>query len=370
MSLDEIRKEIDAVDSELVTLMKKRMQCSLKVAEIKRAENLPVYHPGREKQILDKVEGLSGEYGIYVRNIYQSIMTVSRSLQNDTLFKDSGFAEKISALPDFAEYSRVICQGAEGAFSHAAAKKMFGDRAFEFYKNFEDVFEKISEDENAVGVLPVENSTAGYVTNVYDLMLKYGHWIVKAVHLDVSQNLLSVGSFEEIKTVYSHPHALKQCSRFLRENGIKAVEFENTALAAKYVAELGDPSVAAIGSVTAAELYDLKITKSAIQDEKDNVTRFIAISKKPFIDKNSNTVSLAFEIPHEKGSLYSMLGRFADLGPNLTKIESRPAGHDFEYRFYIDFSGNVFDKRVLNLLSSLEAELSFFVFLGNYVDFQ
>lgn len=370
MSLDEIRKEIDAIDAELIPLIKKRMGCSLMVAEIKRAENLPVYHPGREKQILDKVEEKGEEYGMYIRNIYQSIMTVSRSLQNDTLFEGSGFAKRIAEMPEKKEYKRVICQGAEGAFSHAAAKKMFGERDFQFYKNFEDVFEEVAKDENAVGILPVENSTAGYVTNVYDLMLKYGHWIVKAIHLDVSQNLLSKGSLGEVKTVYSHPHALKQCGRFLKEHGMTAVEFENTALAAKYVAGLNDPSVAAIGSLAAAELYGLNVTKPAIQDETDNITRFIAISQKPFIDKNSDTVSLALEIPHEKGSLYSMLGRFADLGLNLTKIESRPAGHNFEYRFYIDFSGNVFDKRVVNLLSALESELSFFVFLGNYVDFR
>ena len=370
MSLDEIRKEIDAVDAELIPLIKKRMGCSLKVAEIKRAENLPVYHPGRENQILDKVEEQGEEYGRYIRNIYQSIMTVSRSLQNDTLFNDSGFAEKISKIPEAREYKRVICQGAEGAFSHAAAKKMFGNNKIEFLKSFEDVFEVIAADENAVGILPVENSTAGYVTNVYDLMLKYGHWIVKSIRLDVSQNLLSKGSLSEIKTVYSHPHALKQCSGFLRKHGITAVEYGNTALAAKYVAELNDPSVAAIGSTTAAELYGLNVTAPAIQDETNNITRFIAVSKKPFISKESNTVSLALEIPHEKGSLYSMLGRFADLGLNLTKIESRPAGHDFEYRFYIDFSGNVFDKRVVNLLSALESELAFFVFLGNYIDFK
>lgn len=368
MSLDDIRKEIDAIDKELVPLISKRMDCSLKVAEIKKKENLPVYRPGREKEILDRVESNGGEHGRYVRNIYQSIMTVSRALQNDTLFCDNGFAERIAAIPPATEYKRVVCQGAEGAFSHAAAKYMFGERDFEFYKNFEDVFDEISKDEDAVGILPVENSTAGYVTNVYDLMLKYGHWIVKATALDVSQNLLSIGDLSNIKTVYSHPHALKQCSKFIKEHGLTAIEFENTALAVKYVAGLNDPTVAAIGSTTAAELYSLPVVAEAIQDETDNITRFIAISKKPFIDPHSNKVSLAFEIPHEKGSLYSMLGRFADLGLNLTKIESRPAGHNFEYRFYIDFAGNVFDKSVLNLLSALESELSYFVFLGNYVD--
>ena len=368
MSLEDIRKEIDVIDKQLVPLINKRMNCSLKVAEIKRAEGLPVYHPERENDILNRVEAESGEYGQYVKNIYRSIMSVSRSLQNDYLFCDSGFSEKVASIPSSATYNRVICQGAEGAFSHAAANKMFGEQKFEFYENFEDVFSELSKDENAVGILPVENSTAGYVTNVYDLMLKYGHWIVKATALDISQNLLSIGKLEQIKTIYSHPHALAQCSRFIKEHGLKPVEFRNTALAAKYVAELNDPTVAAIGSSVAAKLYGLQNVKSNIQNETDNITRFIAISKKPYIAAESNKVSLAFEIPHEKGSLYSMLGRFANSGLNLTKIESRPAGHNFEYRFYIDFAGNIRDSKVLNLLSSLEQELSYFVFLGNYVD--
>lgn len=368
MSLDVLRKEIDAIDEQLSDLIKKRMGCSLKVAEIKRAENLPVFHPQREKQILDKVEAESGEMGQYVRSIYQAIMSNSRALQSNVLNDDNDFFETVTAIPSSAEYNRIICQGAKGAFSHAAANDMFPDGNLEFYNDFEDVFKIISEDETAVGILPVENSTAGYVTNVYDLMLKYGHWIVKATALDVSQNLLSCGTLEEIKTVYSHPHALKQCSNFINEHNLRAVEFENTALAAKYVAELNDPTVAAIGSSVASKLYNLPIVQSAIQNESDNATRFIAISKKPFIDDNSNKVSLALELPHEKGSLYSMLGRFADAGLNLTKIESRPAGHNFEYRFYIDFTGSVKDPKVQKLLSSLKKELSYFVFLGNYVD--
>lgn len=368
MSLDVLRKEIDAIDKQLCDLIEKRMDCSLKVAEIKRAENLPIYHPEREKQILDKVEATSEEMGQYIRNIYQSIMSNSRALQASVLNSDTDFSETIAAIPSFAEYGRIVCQGAEGAFSHAAAKDMFPNGELEFHNDFEDVFKMVAEDESAVGILPVENSTAGYVTNVYDLMLKYGHWIVKATALDVSQNLMSCGSTEEIKTVYSHPHALKQCSNFINEHNLKAVEFENTALAAKYVAELNDPTVAAIGSSVASKLYNLPIVQSAIQNESNNVTRFIAIAKKPFIDDDSNKVSLALEIPHEKGSLYSMLGRFADAGLNLTKIESRPAGHDFEYRFYIDFTGSVKDPKVQKLLSSLGKELSYFVFLGNYVD--
>jgi chorismate mutase/prephenate dehydratase len=368
MSLLEIRAKIDEIDSKLAPLIKERMECSLAVAEIKQAENLPVYHPAREKEILDKVELDGGEYGGYVRNVYQTIMTVSRALQNDQLFKDSEFSKKLYSLPKTETYNRVICQGAVGAFSHAAAKKMLGETNPEFFKSFEDVFKEIEKDENAVGILPVENSTAGSVSLVYDLLLKYNHWIVKATALNVSQNLLTVGSINAVKTVYSHPHALKQCEDFIKQNNLVAREFENTALAAKYVAELNDPTVAAIGSKEAATLYGLNIAKQEIQNAHDNITRFIAVSRKPFIDPKSNTISLALTMPHEKGSLYSMLGRFAECGLNLTKIESRPAGKGFEYKFYIDFEGNIRDSHTMNLLSELQNELSYFVFLGNYVE--
>lgn len=369
MSLDEIRKTIDEIDSELVPLIKKRMECSLEVARIKRAENLPIYHPVREQQILDRVAEAAGEeYGVYVSSIYRNIMSVSRTFQGNTLFKNGSFAEMVSALPTEMKYKRVICQGAEGAFSHAAARKMFPEIKPEFLSSFEDVFKVVEEDDTAVGVIPVENSTAGSVNPVYDLILKYKHCIVRATPVDVSQNLLTVGSADEVKTVYSHPHAIKQCEKYIKAHGLTAVEFENTALAAKFVAEKNDPTVAAIGSAEAAALYGLTVAVKAVQNSPDNITRFVAVSKKPFIAPDSNTVSLAFAIPHEKGSLYSMLGRFADCGLNLTKIESRPLGHGFEYKFYIDFSGNINDERTLNLLSSLEAELSYFVFLGNYAE--
>lgn len=368
MSLDEIRKKIDGIDSKLIPLINERMDCSLEVAKIKRAENLPVYHPAREKEILDRVEASSEKYGPYVRNVYGSIMTVSRALQNDTLFTDSAFRQKIKSIPKSIEYKRVICQGAEGAFSQTAAKAMFSELPYEFTPSFEEVFCAIEDDSSAVGILPIENSTAGSVDKVYDLLLKYNSYIVRAVTIDVSQNLLCLGEPSQIKTVYSHPHALKQCSEYLEKHGIIAKEYKNTALAAKHVAELKNPSIGAIGSKDAGKFYGLKIGAENIQNENDNLTRFIAVSKTPFIAPDSNTVSLVLTVPHEKGSLYSMLGRFADCGLNLTKIESRPAGQKFECRFYIDFSGNLCDERTLNLLSSLDSELSYFVFLGNYRD--
>lgn len=367
MSLDEIRLKIDEIDRQLIPLLKQRMECSLEVAKVKRAENLPVYHLGREKEILDRVELNAGkDYGIYVRNIYRNIMTVSRTLQNDTLYENSNFAKTLLSYPTEIEFKRILCQGTYGAFSHAAANKMFPDITPDFSEHFEDVFKAVENDDSVIGILPVENSTVGSVNTVYDLILKYNHFIVKSTVIDITQNLLTVGEESQVNTVYSHPHALKQCKQYIDKHGLVAVEYENTALAAKYVKELNDPTVAAIGSETAAKNFGLKVSRKAIQDNSDNITRFVAISKKPFISPNSNTVSLAFVIPHEKGSLSEILTRFSNCGLNLTKIESRPLGHDFEYKFYLDFSGNIRDEHTLKLLSALHSELSYFVFLGNY----
>ncbi len=367
MSLDEIRLKIDEIDRQLVPLLKQRMECSLEVARIKNAESLPVYHPQREKEILDRVEAEGGEnYGIYIRNIYRNMMAVSRALQNDVLYEDSDFAKTLLSYPTELNYKKIICQGTTGAFSHAAANKMFPNATPEFSEHFEDVFKAVQSGDSVIGVLPVENSTAGSVNTVYDLILKYNHYIVKSTAIDITQNLLTVGDESQVKTVYSHPHALKQCKQYIDKCGLVAVEYENTALAAKFVKELNNPTVAAIGSETAAESFGLKVARRAIQDNSDNITRFVAISKKPFISPDSNTVSLAFVIPHEKGSLSEILTRFNNCGLNLTKIESRPLGHGFEYKFYLDFSGNIREEHTLKLLSALKSELSAFVFLGNY----
>lgn len=366
MSLDKIRVKINKIDKKVIPLLKKRMDLSVEVAKIKKEENLPIYHPERESQILKKVEADGGEYGSFIKSVYHSLMAESRRLQNDFL------AENVSSsdfdYPKEIKFTRAVCQGTEGSFSHAAARKMFPELPISFKTTFEEVFNEIEKDETAVGILPAENSNAGSVSTVYDLLLTRDLKIVRKIGVGIEQNLLSIGELSDVKTVYSHPHALKQCKKFLKEYGIKAMEYENTALAASYVASLNDKSIGAIGSAEAAELYGLKISAPSIQDENDNMTRFIAVSKKAYITPNSNTVSIAVSIPNEKGSLYAILGRFMDCGLNLSKIESRPVGHDFEYRFYIDFDGNISDKGVLKLLTELKKELAYFVFLGNYVD--
>ena len=370
MSLDNIRKEIDAIDNELVPLLKKRMLCSLKVAEIKREQNLPVLHPEREQAIIDKVSDAGGEFGSYIASVYREIMGVSREAQQAELSPFGALAGQIVTAKDgIKENVAVACQGIEGAFGSIAAKNLHATGKIKYYTTFEDVFRAVANDEVVYGVIPVENSNAGSVSEVYDLILKYRYYIISAADLSVSQNLLGLkgATVNDIKTVYSHPQALSQSEDFLKGAGIKPEPFSNTAMAAKYVSELGDKSVGAIASTLAAELYGLDVVAKDIQSIKNNSTRFITISKQLIIPNDANKISVVFSVPHSVGALNRVLNRFCMNGLNLTKIESRAAKNgEFDYLFYLDFSGNLNDRKTIALISSLENELPDFTFLGNY----
>ena len=370
MSLDNIRKEIDAIDNELVSLLKKRMLCSLKVAEIKKQQNLPVLHPEREQAIIDKVSDAGGEFGSYIASVYREIMGVSREAQQAELSPFGALAGQIVTAKDgIKENVAVACQGIEGAFGSIAAKNLHATGKIKYYTTFEDVFRAVANDEVVYGVIPVENSNAGSVSEVYDLILKYRYYIISAADLSVSQNLLGLkgATANDIKTVYSHPQALSQSEDFLKGAGIKPEPFSNTAMAAKYVSELGDKSVGAIASTLAAELYGLDVVAKDIQSIKNNSTRFITISKQLIIPNDANKISVVFSVPHSVGALNRVLNRFCMNGLNLTKIESRAAKNgEFDYLFYLDFSGNLNDRKTIALISSLENELPDFTFLGNY----
>ena len=370
MKLEEIRKDIDAVDKELVPLLKKRMECSLKVAEIKAQEGLPVYHPKREQEIIDKVTLSGGEFGTYIASVYREIMGVSREAQQIEMNDSSALAGQIVNAKDGIKENAVIaCQGIEGAFSHIAAQNMHQTGKIKFYSTFEDVFKAVEKGEATYGVLPVENSNAGSVSEVYDLILKYRYFIVSAVGLTVNENLLGVkgAKLQNIKKVYSHPQALAQSDDFIKSNGIEPIQYTNTAMAAKLVAEKNDQSIGAIGSTLAAELYGLEVIAPNIQSVKNNTTRFITISKQLIIPDNANKVSVVFSLPHAVGALQRILNRFCVNGLNLTKIESRSAKNgEFEYLFYLDFSGNLNERKTISLISSLSKELPDFTFLGNF----
>ena len=370
MRLDDLRKEIDAIDCQLVPLLKSRMNCSLQVAKTKKEEGLPIYHPAREQAILERVSQEGGEFGSYIASVYREIMGVSREAQQAELTPSGDLAGKIvNAKDGVRENVTVACQGIEGAFGSIAAKNLHKTGKLKFYPTFEDVFRAVENDEAVYGVVPVENANAGSVMEVYDLILKYRYYIVSAAELAVNENLLGLpgATVSDIKTVYSHPQALSQSEDFLKENGITAVSYDNTAMAAKFVAEKGDKSVGAVGSALAAKLYGLEVIAPDIQSVKHNSTRFITISKQLIIPDEANKVSVVFSVPHSVGALNRVLNRFCQNGLNLTKIESRAAKNgNFDYLFYLDFAGNLNDRKTVALISSLADELPDFTFLGNY----
>ena len=372
-NLDEIRVEIDAIDKELIELFKRRMNCAKEVGLYKQANNIPVLNRKREEEILDRIQQMGGEYGAYARLLYQNIMELSRSLQHNLVHSGEALRSEILSASDTLKTTGVVVayQGIKGANSHEAALKLFPDADLRNYPSFDDVFEAVDSGEVTYGVLPVENSTAGSVSAVYDLILKHRFFITGALDMKIDYCLggLRQSEFEDIEIVRSHPQALSQCVSYIGKNGFGAQSCANTAVAARDVAREKRLNMAAICPYKAAEEYGLKILDNHLQDDKRNTTRFIVISKTLCIPENANKISLCFSLPHVEGSLYGLLCRFNSLGLNLTKIESRPsATRKFEYIFYLDFTGSVRDDSVIDLLTQLSEEMPDFSFLGNYCE--
>ena len=371
MDLIDMRNEIDEIDNQLTALLERRMNCSLKVAEIKRAEGLPVYHPGREQAIFEKVKAKSEKYGDYFVELYRLLMECSRAVQYEDLIERNALSEKIEAAPKTLEIKGdVACYGQVGAFTHIALTTFEGENINPVFCNtFEDVFKAVQSNQTEFGFVPVENSSAGSVDEVYNLILKYKLYIAGAVAMSITHNLLGIkgAALSDIKTVYSHRQAIAQCKDFLEKNSIASKEYQSTAASAKLVCELNDKSVGAIGSLACADENNLEVIKPSIQEFSNNQTRFIVLSKHPVIPPDSNKISVVFTLSHTAGSLQKILTRFSLHGLNLTKLESRPGKNgDFETQFYLDFLGNVADSKTLSLLSALYSELGEFFFLGNY----
>lgn len=372
MTLEEIRLQIDQIDDQLLDLFMRRMDCAKQVAEVKAREHMPVLNPKREQEILDQVAEKGGEYAGAAKILFATMMDVSRALQHDALGGGEALRQLVENAPDAFECGdqrRVACPGVPGSYSHRAAEHFFQHSALDFYTRFEDVFSAVDAGKADFGVVPVENSSAGSVIDVYDLILKYRFFLVGAADLPIHHCLAAKpgAAFDGIHTVYSHPQGLAQCSEFLAKGNYQICEHTNTAAAAEMVSKQEDKQIAAICSLQAAKEYGLSVLSENIQNIHNNCTRFIVISKRPCIPVGADKISLCFSLPHTTGSLYRTLARFALHGLNLTKIESRPIpGKQFEYFFYLDFSGNVRSPEVLNLICSLSDELPNFSFLGNY----
>ena len=374
MDLLECRNKLDVIDKQIVKLFEERMDICGKVAETKIASGKAVYDAEREKQKLDAVSAMAdSEFNqVAVRELFSQMMSISRKYQYSILAEHGRSAklgfEQLDRLP--VEGVRVVHQGVEGAYSHAAAIQYFG-RDAEIYHvaRFEDAMKEVQLGNADYAVMPIENSSAGAVIDMYDLLTRYDNYIVAETFLPVNHALLGVpgAKLSDVKTVFSHPQALMQCSAFLNDNGLKQISVENTAVAAKRVVEEGDKSQAAIASEIAGKLYGLELLKPFIQNNQGNTTRFVILANRKVYQKDAGKISLCFELPHTSGSLYNMLGNFIFNHVNMMMIESRPIpGKNWEYRFFVDIEGNLQDAGVKNALRGIGAEAQNFKILGNY----
>ncbi len=375
LDLQEIRKKLDGIDKEIVSLYEKRMDLCRQVAEFKIGTGKPVYDGEREKQKLEAVKSMvqdeDNRQG--AEELFSQLMTISRRLQYRLLAEngkspDTGFCpvEEIRTAG-----ARIVYQGVEGAYSHEAAMKYFGQEADLFHVNtWEEAMKAVEGGTADYAVLPIENSSAGAVSDNYDLLIKYHNYIVAEVMLPVSHALLGVpgSSVEQIRTVFSHPQALMQCSEYLNSHeGWKQISVENTAVAAKKILEEGDVTQAAVASEGAGKRYGLTALETEINYNRDNVTRFIVVAKKPVYWKGAGKISLCFELPHKSGSLYNMLSNFIYNNVNMVMIQSRPIpGRNWEYRFFVDIEGNLADAAVNNALTGIANEAANLRILGNY----
>ena len=376
MDLTQIREEINRVDDQLVKLFVERMELAGQVAAYKREHNMPIFVPAREREILKKVAEQAGpEFGSYARLLYANIMDLSRSHQSKQNGSVTNLAQKITqAIEDtpklFPLEAMVACQGVEGAYSQIACEKIFQNPFIMYFKNFEGVFNAIDQGLCRYGILPIENSTAGSVNKVYDLMVEHQFSIVRTFRLKVDHNLLAKPGtkLSDIKVVYSHEQALNQSSAFLQSlPGVTAVPVANTAMAAEMVSQSDRNDIACLSSRTCAELYGLSVVKSSVQDAGNNHTRFICIAKDLEIYPGSDRTSIMMTLPHKPGSLYKFLSRLYTLGINVTKLESRPLpDRDFEFMFYFDLETSIYSDSFIQLMCELDQLCEEFKYLGSY----
>ena len=374
MDLMELREEIDVIDKQIVELYEKRMELCKDVATYKIETGKKVFDRVREEEKIRKVKSYtSGDFNSRaVEELFEQIMSVSRKLQYQLLAEHGSMGRlpfmAIDSLCDGR--ARVVFQGAEGAYSQAAMVQYFGKSIDSFHvETFRDAMSAIEEGSADFAVLPIENSTAGIVSDIYDLMVEFENYIVGEQIIKIEHCLLGIpgADIDQIETVYSHPQSLMQSARFLGEYDFKQISMQNNAFAAKKVAEDKDPTQAAIAGAYAAEIYGLSILKQGVNQSDTNSTRFIIVTNQKVFLKDAKKISICFEIPHQSGSLYHMLSHFIYNNLNLCKIESRPIeDRNWEYRFFVDFEGNLADGAVKNALRGLRDEARNLRILGNY----
>ena len=374
MDLLELRDKLDVIDAQIVELYEKRMDICSQVADYKIKNGKKVFDRIREQEKLAKVKSLThNEFnGHGIVELFEQIMSMSRKLQYQLLAANGSEGRLPFIGVDELETrkARVVFQGAEGAYSQAAMMQYFGDEVNSFHVDtFRDAMSAIDEGSADFAVLPIENSTAGIVNEIYDLLVEYENYIVGEQVIRIEHCLLGVPGtkIEDIKTVYSHPQSLMQSAKYLADHDWQQISMQNNAFAAKKVADEKDMTQAAIASEHAGKVYGLEVLKKGVNHSGTNSTRFIIVTNQKIFKKDAGKISICLEVPHESGSLYHMLSHFIYNNLNMTKIESRPMpDRNWEYRFFIDFEGNLSDGAVKNALRGLRDEARNMKILGNY----
>lgn len=376
MDITQLREKIDNIDDQLVELFTQRMEITRDIAAYKKENDLPIYVPARERQKLQEVAKLAGpDMDDYTRVLYSMIFELSRSYQSKQNSTATELYRKITDSIEntpklFPQAPMVACQGVEGAYSQIACEKIFKNPMIMYFKNFDAIFGAIEQGLCQYGILPIENSTAGSVKKVYDLMIHHNFSIVRTFRLKIDHNLLAKPGtkLSDIQEIYSHEQAINQCSDFLKNMpGVKIIPVENTAVAAQMVAQSQNNHAAAISSKACEEIYGLCSLADSIQDKGNNRTRFICISKNLEIYPGADKTSIMMVLPHKPGALYKVLARLYVLGINVIKLESRPIpDRDFEFMFYFDLETSIYSQEFVQLMCELDDLCEEFKYLGSY----
>lgn len=378
MELQEIREKIDKVDDSLLELFRERMALSAEVAAVKAQSGQPILNKAREREVLLKVSRCAGvELESYARMLFNTLFEMSRSYQARLMTRQGEFTNMIRACERpasqmFPATGVVACQGVEGAYSQLACDKLFSASNIMYFRTWDAVFQAVQSGLCEFGVLPIENSSSGSVNGVYDLLGRYDFSIVRSVNLYINHFLMAKPGVKlsDIREIYSHEYALEQCSALLEKMpGVKATDVKNTAVAAQMVAESDRADIAAISSRSCAELYGLDVLQSGVQNNANNYTRFICIARDLAIYPGANKISLTLSVPHKPGALYDLISKFAVLGINMAKLESRPIpGSPDDFKFYVDLDASVWTPAVIEILEELSQTNPHFSFLGSYTE--
>ena len=374
LDLGEIRKQIDVIDRRLVALFEERMKLCKEVAEYKIETGKKVLDPQREKEKLAAIRAMvtQPENVHAIDDLFSQIMANSRKMQYRLLEETTETLREPYEAVDAVEKNgvTVVYQGVPGAYSYIAMQRYFGENVSNFaVPTWREAMEAVKDGKADYAVLPIENSTAGIVADVYDLLQEYNNYIIAETYVKVEHALLGLPgtNLDAVKVVYSHPQGLMQCEHFLAQHDWQQISQTNTAGSAKKVLEENDPTHVAIASEEAAKVYGLEVLKRGVNDLDNNTTRFVIVTNTRKFVKNAQKMSIVFETKNETGTLYNLLSHIIYNGLNMNKIESRPIeGRAWEFRFFVDFEGNIDDAPVMNALRGIEEEAVSIKLLGNY----